>query len=346
VAIKDQIITDKYALYNGDSMEVLPTLPDGSIHLSVYSPPFGQESGGGLYHYSSSERDLSNARTYAEFFKHYEFFVREIHRVTMPGRMSVVHCMDVPSGNTGCDYYTDFPGDIIRLHERCGFKMASPRITIWKEPLAVRNRTLTKALAHRSIVEDSCDCCVAGADYLLIFRRSGTNPVPVTHDHGLTRYAGERKIPAELLRYRGWTGKQTENRYSHWIWRQYASSVWDDIRGNTGNRKVSGVLKYKEARDPEDEKHVHPLQLDVIDRAITLWSNPGENVLTPFLGVGSEVYCAVRAGRRGIGIELKPSYYNQAVKNVATAEIATDDDQVALEFEADEADELEESLSE
>ncbi len=330
--VKDQLITPRYALYNGDAMEVLPTLRDASVGLSIYSPPFGQDSGGGLYHYSSSERDLSNARTYKEFMEHYEFFVREIARVTMPGRMSVVHCMDVPSGNTGCDYYSDFPGDIIRLHQKCGFKMASPRITIWKEPLAVRNRTLTKALAHRSIVEDSCDCAIAGADYLLIFRRDGVNAKPVTHDHGLTRYYGERAIPADLIRYRGWTGKQTENRYSHWIWRQYASSVWDDIRGNTGNRKVSGVLTYKEARDPEDEKHVHPLQLDVIGRAVTLWSNPDDIVLTTFMGVGSEVYGAVRAGRRGIGVELKPSYYRQAVKNLASVEIDKEDDQFAFDW--------------
>jgi len=320
VAIIDQVVTEKYAIYNGDSMEVLPTLPDGSIHLSVYSPPFATDSGGALYSYSSSDRDLSNCRTYDEFFKHYEFIVREIFRVTMPGRMTCVHCMDVPGSNTGNqDYYSDFPGDIIRLHERCGFKMASPRITIWKEPLAVRNRTMTKALAHKSIVEDSCDCCVAGGDYLLIFRKKGQNPKPVTHEHGLHRYAGERQIPAELLRYKGWTGNQIENRYSHWIWRQYASCVWDDIRGNTGTRGVSGVLPYREARDEEDERHVHPLQLDVIERACVLWSNPGENVLTPFMGVGSEVCGAVMNGRRGIGVELKPSYFRQAVKNLAEA---------------------------
>lgn len=311
----DQRITETYAIYNGDSCEVLPTLPDGSVHFSIYSPPFATETGGALYHYSSSERDLSNSRTYGEFFQHYEFIVKELHRLTIPGRMSVVHCMDVPTGNTGRDHYTDFPGDIIRLHERNGWRQASPRITIWKEPLAVRNRTLTKALAHRTIVEDSCDCAIAGADYLLIFRRQGDNPVPVTHPHGLMRYAGERKIPAELMRYRGWTGRQTENRYSHWIWRQYASSVWDDIRGNTGSR-ATGVLPYREARDEEDEKHLHPLQLDVIERACVLWSNPGDTVLTPFMGVGSEVCGALMNGRRGIGIELKPSYFRQAVKNV------------------------------
>ncbi len=335
MAVIDQFGTDRYSLFNGDAGDILPNLKDGSVHFSVYSPPFATDSGGCLYHYSSSDRDLSNCRTYEEFFQHYEFFVRDLHRLTMPGRMTAVHCMDVPSGNTGNDWYKDFPGDIIRLHERCGWRMASPRITIWKEPLAVRNRTMTKALAHKSIVEDSCDCVVAGGDYLLIFRRAGQNPVPVTHEYGLTRYAGERKIPANLLRYKGWTGNQIENRYSHWIWRQYASCIWDDIRGNTGTRNVSGVLKYREARDAEDEKHVHPLQLDVIDRAITLWSNPGETILSPFAGVGSEVYAAVRSGRRAIGIELKPSYYRQAIKNLATVQLDTDDnDQSAMEFEA------------
>lgn len=337
MAVIDQCITERYALYNADVMEVLPKLPKESVHLSIYSPPFATESGGALYHYSSSDRDLSNCRTYDEFFQHYEFIVRELFRVTLPGRMTCVHCMDVPSGNTGCDHYTDFPGDIIRLHERCGWKMASPRITIWKEPLEVRNRTLTKSLAHKSIVEDSCDCAVAGGDYLLIFRRKGENKVPVVHPHGLMRYAGERKMPAELLRYRGWKGSQIENRYSHWIWRQYASCVWDDIRGNTGS-DAKGVLPYKEARDEEDEKHVHPLQLDVIERAVTLWSNRDEVVLTPFMGVGSEVYGAVCNGRKGVGIELKPSYYRQAVKNVASAQEDTEDaQQQTMEFDHEQA---------
>lgn len=331
MAIIDQLITDQYAIYNGDALEVLPTLPDASVDLSVYSPPFATDSGGCLYHYSSSDRDLSNCRDYSEFFTHYEFFVRELFRLTKPGRMAAVHCMDVPSGNSGCDSYADFPGDIIRLHERCGFRQASPRITIWKEPLTVRNRTLTKALAHKSIVDDSCDCCVAGADYLLIFRRKGENAVPVTHEHGLTRYFGERKMPHELQRYRKWKGSQIENRFSHWIWRNYASCVWDDIRGNTGT-KAQGVLQFKEARDEEDEKHVHPLQLDVISRCVELWSNPGEKVLTPFMGVGSEVYGAVRSGRRGIGIELKPSYYRQAIENLKSVSADTEDSE-QMEFE-------------
>lgn len=306
MAVKAQIITDKYAAYNGDCCEVMTTLPAESVHLSVYSPPFG-----GLYHYSSSEKDLSNCKDYKEFFEHYEFVVKELFRLTLPGRLTGVHCMDVPSGNSGCDHLVDFPGDIIRLHERIGFRFTG-RYAVWKEPLAVRNRTMAKNLAHKTIVDDSSRCSVASADYLLMFRKRGENQIPITHPTGLHEYAGERQMPTDLLQYKGWTGKQTENRFSQWIWRQYASSFWDDIR-------IGRVLPYQAARDPEDEKHIHPLQLDVIDRCITLWSNPGEVLLTPFMGVGSEVYSAVRNGRRGIGIELKPSYYRQAVKNIAEA---------------------------
>jgi len=304
--VRDQFLTERCALYLGDACEVLPQLPAGSVHLSVYSPPFG-----GLYHYSSSERDLSNCRDYAEFFEHYAFVVREIARVMMPGRLTGVHCMDVPSGNTGTDHLRDFPGDIIRLHEREGFHYVA-RYCVWKEPLGVRNRTMAKNLAHKTIVEDSSRCSVASADYLLMFRRVGTNPVPIRHPVGLLEYAGGRAVPSELQSYRGWTGNQIENRYSHWIWRQYASAFWDDIR-------IDRVLPFKQARDAEDERHVHPLQLDVIERCLHLWSNPGETVLTPFMGVGSEVYAAVLNGRRGIGVELKETYYRQAVRNVEAA---------------------------
>lgn len=306
MAVMTQAVTDKFAIYNGDCIEVMKTFPDESMHLSVYSPPFG-----GLFCYSSSERDLSNCLNYEQFFEHYAFVVRELFRLTHPGRMTAVHCMDVPSGNCGTDSLIDFPGDIIRLHEKEGWKYIA-RYSIWKEPLAVRNRTMAKNLAHKTIVEDSSRCSVASADYLLVFRRKGDNKIPIAHPHGLFEYAGERNMPAELLKYRGWTGNQIENRFSHWIWRQYASAFWDDIR-------IGRVLPFKGARDSEDEKHVHPLQLDVIDRVITLWSNPGENVLTPFMGVGSEVYGALCQGRRGVGVELKPSYYRQAEKNVQAA---------------------------
>ena len=308
MAVMNQRVTDKSAIYHGDCVEVMNGLPEGRVHLSVYSPPFG-----GLYNYSSDERDLSNCDDYATFFAHYEYVVKALHRVTMPGRMTAVHCMDIPSGNSGkTDSLTDFPGDIIRLHERCGWRFVA-RYAVWKEPLAVRLRTMQKNLAHKTLVDDGTRCGVASADYLLVFRRSGENPVPVTHPVGLLSYAGEREIPKDVLKYRGWTGKQTENRYSHWIWRQYASAFWDDIR-------IGRVLPYREARDSEDEKHVHPLQLDVIERIVTLWSNPGETVFTPFMGVGSEVYVPVMLGRRGVGAELKASYYRQAVKNIEAAE--------------------------
>jgi DNA modification methylase len=306
MAVRDQLIADRFAVYNGDCVEVMKTLPDASVHLSIYSPPFG-----GLYHYSSDERDLSNCDDYDKFFEHYTYVVREKARITMPGRVTAVHCMDVPRSNSGADSYIDFPGDIIRLHEREGWHYTGRRM-IWKEPLEVRLRTMQKNLAHRSLTEDSIACGVASGDVLLSFRRAGKNPIPVAHPNGMFDYAGERQIPSDVLKYRGWTGKQTENRYSHWIWRQYADCMWDDIRAGR-------VLPYLEARDSEDEKHVHPLQLDVIDRCVQLFSNPGEVCFTPFMGVGSEVYSPVMLGRRGVGVELKASYYRQAVKNVQAA---------------------------
>jgi DNA modification methylase len=312
----DSTITSQFAAYNGDCLEVMKQMPDASIAFSIYSPPFA-----GLYQYSSNERDMSNCRDYDEFFAHYRFAVEELYRLTWPGRMTAVHCMDVPSGNSGCDHLVDFPGDIIRLHESIGFHYVA-RYAVWKEPLGVRNRTLAKGLTHQTIVEDSSRCSVASADYLLVFRRSGKNTVPIEHPNGLMTYAGSREIPHDLIQYKGWKGKQTENRYSHWIWRQYASAFWDDVR-------IERTLPYQEARDKEDEKHVHPLQLDVIERAIVLWSNPKEPVLTPFMGVGSEVYGAIINGRKGIGIELKASYYRQAVKNLEAA-AKTQPDQLDL----------------
>ena len=310
----DQLVTDRSAIYLGDCCDVMAQLPDASIHLSIYSPPFG-----GLYQYSSNERDLSNCRDYAEFFDHYEYVVKDLARITMPGRMTAVHSMDIPSGNTGTDHLIDFPGDIIRLHDRLGFKFIA-RYAIWKEPLAVRNRTMAKNLAHKTIVDDSSRCTNAAADYLLVFRRKGDNPIPIEHPTGLDTYAGSREIPSDLLQYRGWTGNQIQNRYSHWIWRQYASAFWDDVR-------MGRVLPFKASRDEEDEKHVHPLQLDVIERCVVLWSNPGETVLTPFMGVGSEVYGAVINNRRGVGIELKESYFRQAVKNIQSASEVREDEE-------------------
>lgn len=317
MAVLEQKVTDRYALYNGDCIEGMAQLPKDSIHFAIYSPPFR-----GLYNYSSSDRDLSNCRDYPEFLEHYGYVVRETARVLLPGRLVAVHCMDVPDSCNLGGGLTDFPGDIIRLHEANGFRFVG-RHHVWKEPLGVRNRTMAKGLAHKQIVDDSSLVDVASADQLVLFRKNGENRIPIAHPVGLLEYAGERKIPADLLAYRGWTGKQTENRYSHWIWRQYASSFWDDVR-------IDRVLPYKESKDPEDERHVHPLQLDVIERAIVLRSNPGETVLTPFMGVGSEVYQAVKSGRRGVGWELKASYYRQAVRNVELADHPDDTAQESL----------------
>ena len=306
MAVKDQQAGENYAIFCGDCVEVMGSLPDESAHLTVYSPPFA-----GLYQYSSDPRDMSNAIDKDEFFEHYGFCIDEIARVTMPGRISAVHCMDIPLSNAGCDAMYDLPGRIILEHERRGFVYGGRRV-IWKEPLMVRNRTMMKSLHHKTFCEDSTRCSIANADYLLMFRRKGENPVPVVHDVGMLTYAGERKPPADTLSYRGMSGDQKLNKFSQWIWRQYASSVWDDIR-------IDRVLAYRDAKEGEDEKHVHPLQLDVIERSVLMWSNPGETVLTPFMGVGSEVYGAVINGRRGVGIELKHAYYKQAALNLADA---------------------------
>jgi DNA modification methylase len=311
MAVKNQTITKEYALYNGDCVDVLKTMPADSVHLSVYSPPFC-----GLYNYSSDDRDMSNCATYEEFYQHYEYLVQELARVTRPGRMSCVHCMDIPVPGQK-DGYHDLPGEIIKIHERNGFFYFG-RVTIWKEPLRVAIRTRLKHLTHKQLVKDSTECTIAAGDFLLIFRKRGENTIPVTHEIGFNRYYGTRKVPDGLEKYKGET-TQKENKLSHWIWRQYASCIWDDIamtNPKEGDSYPLAFLPYMEARDPDDEKHCHPLQQHVISRCIEMWSNPGEVVLTPFMGVGSEVYGAVLHNRKGIGIELKETYYNQSLKNV------------------------------
>lgn len=305
MALIGQKITDKYAAYNGDCCEVVQELKDASVDMSVYSPPFC-----GLYNYSSDERDMSNSRTYEDFFAHYGFLVNHIARVTKPGRMSAVHCMDIPNPGQR-DGYFDLPGRIIQMHADAGF-MFYGRVTIWKEPLRVAIRTRLKHLTHKQLVKDSTESTIAAGDCLLIFKKRGENPVPVTHAGGFQSYAGGTPVPDHLWQYKG-TEDQRENRLSHWIWRRYASCVWDDVR-------IDRVLPYRDAKEPDDEKHVHPLQLDVIERCVHLWSNPGEVVMTPFMGVGSEAYGAVINGRRAIGVELKTSYYKQALRNLAIAE--------------------------
>ena len=322
---KEQKVTDNYAIYNSDCMLVLPTLEKESIDLSIYSPPFA-----GLYNYSSSENDFSNCETKEQFLEQYEFLIDEISRVTKPGRITAVHCTDVMNSKT--ENLWDFPHEIIRMHEERGFNYKN-RITIWKEPLKVRMRTMVRSLMHKNIVEDSTSCFTAMPDYLLIFKKKGETEVPVTHPVGLEYYAGETPLlPAMAETYGSWDAicKKYEghedprtNKKSHLIWQRYASSVWDDIR-------IDNVLPFKESKDEDDEKHVHPLQLDVIDRCVELWSNPGEVVLTPFMGVGSEVYSPVSMGRKAIGIELKDSYYKQAIKNLKDADKRFQKNQLSL----------------
>ena len=304
MACKEQQIEEQYALYCGDCVEVMRDMPDNSVGLSVYSPPFG-----GLYNYSSSDRDLSNARDYQQFFEHSEYVITELTRITKRGRMTCVHAADVPrQGDHGI---IDFPGDVIRQHERLGWDYWA-RFCIWKEPLRVAIRTRSKGLMHKQIVKDSALCANAGADYVLVFRKPGENKEPIEHPLGLRKYCGERELPEGYEeKYAGWKDPKT-NKLAHWIWQQYASSFWDDIR-------LNHVLPYREARETEEEKHVHPLQLDVIERCVILWSNPGDIVLTPYAGVGSEVYGALLNSRRGIGVELKDSYYRQMQKNVKSA---------------------------
>lgn len=322
---KNQLITDEYAIYNSDCMYILPTLPDHSIDLSVYSPPFA-----GLYNYSSSENDFSNCETKEQFLDQYDFLIKEISRVTKPGRITAVHCTDVMNSKTGRLW--DFPNEIIKLHEKHGFNYRN-RITIWKEPLKVRMRTMVRSLMHKLIVEDSTECFTAMPDYVLIFKKSGVNEVPVEHPQGLKSYYGATPVLPEMLdkygtfeqlkaKYKDHPDPKT-NKLSHIIWQRYASSVWDDVR-------IDNVLKYKESKDEDDEKHVHPLQLDVIFRIVELYSNKNEVVLTPFMGVGSEVYAPVVLGRKAIGIELKESYYKQAVKNLSGVKEIKEDGQLSL----------------
>jgi DNA modification methylase len=321
--VKAQEITETYAIYNSDCMYVLPTLPDSSVDFSVYSPPFA-----GLYNYSSSENDFSNCDSKEAFLEQYEFLIAEIARVTKAGRITAVHCTDVMNSKT--EELWDFPHEIIRIHEKYGFKYKN-RITIWKEPLKVRMRTMVRSLMHKLIVEDSTQCFTAMPDYVLVFKKAGQAEVPVTHPCGLKHYAGaipilpnildawnnanDSKFTAdELWQYLNNTFTDhtdpKSNKLSHYIWQRYASSVWDDVR-------IDNVLPFRDAREEDDEKHVHPLQLDVIDRLVELYSNAGEVVLTPFMGVGSEVYSPVSMGRKAIGIELKDSYFKQAKINLS-----------------------------
>lgn len=332
--VKQQTQTEDYAIYNGDCVDVIKTMEDKSIDLSVYSPPFC-----GLYNYSSDYRDMSNCDTKEQFLKQYEFLVEQIARVTKSGRITAVHCTDIFDNQC---YLWDFPAEIIKIHEKHGFHYRN-KITIWKEPLKVRMRTMVQSLMHKFIVEDSTKCFTAMPDYMLIFTKSGENEVPVTHPNGFKRYFGDNLILKNILQAfnnqtdgKNFTEYELEeylkttfadhedpksNKLSHYIWQRYASSVWDDIR-------IDNVLPFRDSKEDDDEKHVHPLQLDVIDRIVELYTNEGEVVFTPFMGVGSEVYSPVSLGRKGIGVELKDSYYKQALQNLAVAHKRFDNENV------------------
>ena len=320
--VKDQLITDRYALYNGDCMDVITTMQDESIDLSVYSPPFAN-----LYTFSSSERDMSNVSDIDEFINQYEFLVKEMSRVTKSGRINAIHITDI------CDVsgtLSDFPNKIIELHKKHGFEYKN-KITVWKEPLKVRIRTMVQSLMHKFIMEDSTKCFTANPDYILVFKKKGENKVPVKHPFGINHYAGEIPILPNMLR--AWNNANNSNltademweyinsinddekvtKLNHYIWQRYASSVWDDVR--EGN-----VLPFHDAKEDDDEKHVTPTQLDVIDRLVELYSNPNEVVFSPFAGIGTDVFSPVSMGRKAIGIELKDSYYKQAILNMKEAE--------------------------
>jgi len=295
MAVKHQKITEDYALYNGDSCKVLKNLPENKIDFSIFSPPFAD-----LYCYSDSPADLGNCRSYDEFFVHFGFIIAELARITKPGRLCSVHCIDIPAMKERDGYIglKDFPGDIIRAFQSAGWIYHS-RHTIWKDPLIEATRTKALGLMHKQLQKDSAMSRAGLPDYLITFRKPGENQIPITHAEGLSKYSGKKDPGGE-----GATGR------SHNIWRSYASPVWMDIRQTL-------TLNARAARDEKDEKHLCPLQLDVIERACVLWSNPGEVVLTPFMGVGSECYGAVLNGRKAIGVELKESYYRQAIRNMA-----------------------------
>lgn len=324
--VKNQIHTDKYSIYNGDCMEVITTLQDNSIDLSVYSPPFAN-----LYTYSSSTEDMSNVSSNEEFLQQYEFLVKEMSRVTKKGRINAIHCTDLFKYNGAL---SDFPSEIIKLHEKHGFTYMS-RITIWKEPLRVRLKTMVQSLMHKFIVEDSTKNYPAMPDYVLLFKKKGDNEVPVTHPFGFTHYAGTTPILPETVgiynranetdfkngadlwdyickKYENHEEAGT-NKKSHIIWQRYASAVWDDIR-------AEHCLPYKDSKEDDDEKHITPTQLDVLDRIVDLYSNPDEVVFSPFMGCGSDVFSPVSMGRKAIGIELKDSYFKQATLNLKEAE--------------------------
>lgn len=304
-------------MYHGDCIEVLKGIPDNSIHYSVFSPPFAS-----LYTYSNSERDMGNCRSEDEFYLNFEFLVAELYRVLMPGRLLSFHCMDIPAMKERDGYIglKDFPGDLIKIFQSGDFIYHS-KVVIWKDPLVEATRTKALGLLHKQIQKDSSLCRQGLPDYLVTMRKPGKNPELIAHPEGFTSFVGENEPDAPKIErpvpdadaYAKHEAYNKDPVYSHQVWRRYASPVWMDI-------KQSNTLNRKPARDDRDERHICPLQLDVIERALQLWTNPNDIVLSPFAGIGSEVYKAVQMGRRAVGIELKESYYTQAVINCRSLE--------------------------
>lgn len=275
--VLNQEVNEKFSLYNGDSVEVLKGIPDNSIHYSIFSPPFAS-----LYTYSNSDRDMGNSKTDDEFYEHFTFLVKELYRVTMPGRLLSFHCMNLPTSKVrdGVIGIKDFRGLLIRIFTDAGWIYHS-EVCIWKNPVTAMQRTKALGLLWKQLKKDSAMSRQGIPDFIVTMRKPGDNPERVTH---------------------------TDESFPCNVWQKYASPVWMDIN-------QSDTLQRKSAREDKDEKHICPLQLEVIKRCIELWSNPNDIVLDPFAGIGSTPYVALRMGRRGLGIELKESYYNQAVKN-------------------------------
>ena len=275
----DQVTNDRYTAINGDCVEAIRGLPNGCIGYSIFSPPFAS-----LYTYSNSPRDMGNCRTQDEFFEHFDFLIAELRRVMMPGRDVSFHCMDMPASKERDGYIglKDFPGDLIRAFQKHGFIFHS-KVTIWKDPVTAMQRTKALGLLHKSVRENAAMCRQGIPDYLVTMRMPGDQVERVKHDD----------YPVDQ-------------------WQKVASPVWMDIN-------PSDTLQYRSAREHDDERHICPLQLEVIRRGIALWTNPDDIVLSPFMGIGSEGYVALELGRKFVGIELKRSYYEQAVKNLSEA---------------------------
>ena len=298
--VLNQKITEDYAVYNGDSTEVIKGIPDNSIHYSIYSPPFDS-----LYTYSNSDRDMGNSAK-GEFMQHFKFLAKELHRVIMPGRLMSFHCMNLPTSKQrdGFIGIRDFRGELIKLFESVGFVFHS-EVCIWKDPVVAQQRTKALGLLHKQIVKDSAMSRQGIPDYLVTMRKLGDNPEPISG--GFEYYNGEDTFSEKFDESNG-----RLNRGSIMTWQRYASPVWMDIKPNC-------TLQHRSAREENDERHICPLQLDVIERALQLWSNEGDTVLTPFLGIGSEAYQSLLMKRKAVGIELKESYYKQAERNVEMA---------------------------